>query len=165
MSEPVAPREPTVSVVPSARGPESATYVLEGEDHTLGNALRYAIMRDEAVLFCGYSVPHPSEERLNLRVQVRPGGGRTAEAAFRRGLANLGAAAAAVSAAFSGALAAHDAAEAEAGAGAGAGADAGAGAGAGAEAAAGGAAAGDDDEMGEADAAGAAAAPRKSRKR
>ena len=56
MSEPVAPREPTVSVVPSARGPESATYVLEGEDHTLGNALRYAIMRDEAVLFCG-SVP------------------------------------------------------------------------------------------------------------
>ena len=57
MSEPVAPREPTVSVVPSARGPESATYVLEGEDHTLGNALRYAIMRDEAVLFCGYSVP------------------------------------------------------------------------------------------------------------
>lgn len=85
----------------------SATYVIDGEDHTLGNALRYAIMRDSDVLFCGYSVPHPSEERLNIRVQVR--GGNTAEAAFRRGLNNLGEAAGALSTAFSAALAAHDA--------------------------------------------------------
>ena len=107
MAESVKPREPTVAVIPGARV-ESATYVLDGEDHTLGNALRYAIMRDAGVVFCGYSVPHPSEERLNLRVQVRPGDGRTAEAAFRRGLDSLGAAAATLSGSFSAALAARD---------------------------------------------------------
>jgi len=47
------------------------TFVLHNEDHTLGNALRYMMLKDPDVDFCGYNVPHPSEHRINLRVQTR----------------------------------------------------------------------------------------------
>ena len=80
------PKEPTVALLPGTTA-ASATFVISEEDHTLGNALRYAIARNPAVAFCGYSVPHPSEERINLRVQASGPGG--AEAAFRRGLSDL----------------------------------------------------------------------------
>ena len=43
MTESVKPREPTVAVIPGVRV-ESATYVLDGEDHTLGNALRRVLL-------------------------------------------------------------------------------------------------------------------------
>jgi len=80
------PKEPTVALLPGTSA-SSVTFVISEEDHTLGNALRYAIARNPAVTFCGYSVPHPSEERINLRVQASGPGG--AEAAFRRGLSDL----------------------------------------------------------------------------
>lgn len=47
------------------------TFVLHNEDHTLGNSLRYIIMKDPDVDYCGYSVPHPSEHKINLRIQTR----------------------------------------------------------------------------------------------
>jgi len=50
------------------------TFVLHNEDHTLGNALRYMILKDPDVDFCGYNVPHPSEHRINLRIQTRSKG-------------------------------------------------------------------------------------------
>ncbi|CAN0209296.1 unnamed protein product, partial [Hapterophycus canaliculatus] len=40
------------------------------EDHTLGNALRHVLMENKEVDFCGYSVPHPSEPKMNLRLQT-----------------------------------------------------------------------------------------------
>jgi len=48
----------------------SKTFILEKEDHTLGNALRYAIMRQPETTFSGYTIPHPSEYRVYLRVQT-----------------------------------------------------------------------------------------------
>ncbi|KAF4548140.1 DNA-directed RNA polymerases I and III subunit RPAC2-like protein [Elsinoe fawcettii] len=48
----------------------AASFEFEKEDHTLGNALRYIIMKNPDVEFCGYSIPHPSEERMNLRIQT-----------------------------------------------------------------------------------------------
>lgn len=47
------------------------TFVLIDEDHTLANALRYLIMKNPDVLFCGYSIPHPSETKVNFRIQSR----------------------------------------------------------------------------------------------
>jgi DNA-directed RNA polymerase subunit L len=38
-------------------------------DHTIGNTLRHVIMRQPETDFCGYSVPHPYEPKMNLRVQ------------------------------------------------------------------------------------------------
>jgi len=47
-----------------------ATVIFEHEDHTLGNLLRYMLMRDPRVEFCGYSVPHPSENFVHVRIQT-----------------------------------------------------------------------------------------------
>lgn len=82
----------------------SKTYVFHEEDHTLGNALRYVLMRKYVrnwaltyillhpshlcslsngsiiacncspdVDFCGYTIPHPSEPKMHIRLQTRQG--------------------------------------------------------------------------------------------
>ncbi|KAF2175290.1 DNA-directed RNA polymerase I and III 14 KDA polypeptide [Zopfia rhizophila CBS 207.26] len=51
----------------------AASFQFEGEDHTLGNVLRYIIMKNPDVEFCGYSIPHPSETKMNLRIQTYDG--------------------------------------------------------------------------------------------
>ncbi|KAK3420221.1 hypothetical protein EUGRSUZ_G01038 [Eucalyptus grandis] len=48
----------------------NATFALAEEDHTLANALRFTLNQDPRVIFCGYSIPHPSEARVNVRVQT-----------------------------------------------------------------------------------------------
>ena len=79
-------REPKLSLLPGP-SPSQVTFLLEQEDHTMGNALRYSRLRDPAVTFCGYSMPHPSEQRIHIRVQTRAGG--DAVAAFRGGCESL----------------------------------------------------------------------------
>ncbi|ELT89297.1 hypothetical protein CAPTEDRAFT_127647, partial [Capitella teleta] len=63
-----------------------ATFVLHGEDHTLGNSLRHMIMKNPDVEFCGYSVPHPSETKINLRIQTK---GPSAMSVLEKGLNDL----------------------------------------------------------------------------
>jgi DNA-directed RNA polymerase I and III subunit RPAC2 len=60
----------TAMEIGSEVDPSSATFSLTDEDHTLGNSLRYILNKDPRVSFCGYSVPHPSEARVNIRVQT-----------------------------------------------------------------------------------------------
>ncbi|KAL1742287.1 DNA-directed RNA polymerase [Schizophyllum fasciatum] len=48
----------------------AATYQIYDESHTLGNALRWMIMKNPKVEFCGYSAPHPSENVINVRIQM-----------------------------------------------------------------------------------------------
>lgn len=50
--------------------PSSRTYAIGDEDHTLGNALRHVLMQNQKVDFAGYSVPHPSEPVVHIRVQT-----------------------------------------------------------------------------------------------
>ena len=52
-------------------GDYNCTYSFLNEDHTLGNILRYILMKDPNTSFCGYSIPHPSEDLMNLRLQTR----------------------------------------------------------------------------------------------
>ncbi|KAF4715619.1 DNA-directed RNA polymerases I and III subunit RPAC2 [Perkinsus olseni] len=49
------------------------TYQLKNEDHTLGNSVRYVLSKNPKVDFAGYSVPHPNEPFVNIRVQTYPG--------------------------------------------------------------------------------------------
>ncbi|XP_062510916.1 DNA-directed RNA polymerases I and III subunit RPAC2-like [Corticium candelabrum] len=63
------------------------TFVLNGEDHTLGNALRHVIMKNPETEFCGYAVPHPSERKINLRIQGSEG--KLAVDLLRDGLSQL----------------------------------------------------------------------------
>ena len=51
----------------------SSTFVFGNEDHTLGNSLRHVLMERPEVDFCGYSVPHPYEPKMNVRLQVKDG--------------------------------------------------------------------------------------------
>lgn len=64
-----------------------ASFQICDEDHTLGNSLRYIIMKNPNVEFCGYSIPHPSENLLNIRIQTY--GEITAVEAFHKGLQDL----------------------------------------------------------------------------
>ncbi|TDL16719.1 RBP11-like subunits of RNA polymerase [Rickenella mellea] len=48
----------------------AATYQLRDESHTIGNALRWMLMKNPKVEFCGYSAPHPSENLIQVRIQM-----------------------------------------------------------------------------------------------
>ncbi|XP_057976903.1 uncharacterized protein LOC131164022 [Malania oleifera] len=54
----------------SFKDPSAATFSLSDEDHTLANSVRFTLNQDPRVMFCGYSIPHPSEARVNIRVQT-----------------------------------------------------------------------------------------------
>ena len=64
----------------------AATYTFSNESHTVGNALRYVIMNDKNTEFCGYSIIHPSEPFMNLRVQTT---GENSNETLKRGFDNL----------------------------------------------------------------------------
>ncbi|KAI0115917.1 DNA-directed RNA polymerase [Nemania sp. FL0031] len=70
----------------------AASFEFLKEGHTLGNALRYIIMKKYVdrvpdVEFCAYAIPHPSEEKMNLRIQTYDT--TTATAALEKGLQDL----------------------------------------------------------------------------
>ncbi|WCJ35392.1 DNA-directed RNA polymerases I and III subunit RPAC2 [Euphorbia peplus] len=54
----------------SVQDPSKATFSFVDEDHTLANAVRFTLNQDPRVSFCGYSIPHPSDARVNIRVQT-----------------------------------------------------------------------------------------------
>ncbi|KLJ12689.1 DNA-directed RNA polymerase I and III subunit RPAC2 [Blastomyces silverae] len=58
-----------ITILPGA-AETAASFQFDREDHTLGNALRYVIMKNPEVEFCGYTMPHPSEAKMNLRIQT-----------------------------------------------------------------------------------------------
>jgi len=72
--------------VKSGQSEFSATFVFGNEDHTLGNALRYILSQQPNSGFVGYSVPHPYEPKMNIRLQSE---NRTALETLKRGLVDL----------------------------------------------------------------------------
>nr|SVE94028.1 EOG090X0LBP [Scapholeberis mucronata] len=50
---------------------KTKTFIFNGEGHTMGNALRTLILKNPDVIFCGYTIPHPSENKLHLRIETR----------------------------------------------------------------------------------------------
>ncbi|KOM55739.1 hypothetical protein LR48_Vigan10g163100 [Vigna angularis] len=47
-----------------------STFCLVDEDHTFANSIRYTLNQDRRVTYCGYSIPHPSFNQVNIRVQT-----------------------------------------------------------------------------------------------
>lgn len=64
----------------------SMTFAMSGEDHTLGNALRGVLAARTDVEFVGYSIPHPTQNEMNLRLQTV---GRPAVEILSEGLDDL----------------------------------------------------------------------------
>eukprot|EP00808_Paulinella_micropora_P018589 g38757.t1 len=49
----------------------SGTFTICKEDHTVGNLLRHALLRDDRVIFAGYKVPHPLDHRVIIKVRTK----------------------------------------------------------------------------------------------
>lgn len=64
-------------VVRGTGPPSSRTFCIGDEDHTVGNSLRHVLMQNANVGFAGYSVPHPSEPIVQIRVQTVAAHGET----------------------------------------------------------------------------------------
>ncbi|CAD6254063.1 unnamed protein product [Miscanthus lutarioriparius] len=48
----------------------SSTFSIMEEDHTLANSASFVLNQDPRVAFCGCSIPHPAEKKVNIRVQT-----------------------------------------------------------------------------------------------
>ncbi|KAF0988234.1 hypothetical protein HZS_6254 [Henneguya salminicola] len=46
------------------------TCVFYNEDHTLGNVLVQYLQKIDNVNYSGYSIPHPSDVKMNVRIQT-----------------------------------------------------------------------------------------------
>lgn len=81
---------PRVERLPRANSHDQTndTFVLHKHDHTLGNSLRHMILKDPRTEFCGYSVIHPTEDNIHLRIQSKPGSGSSVQI-LKTGLENL----------------------------------------------------------------------------
>lgn len=64
------PQEEGLTIQQEQNDKRCATYVFNNEDHTLGNLLRTILSGHSNVEFVGYSIPHPSETKMNLRLQT-----------------------------------------------------------------------------------------------
>jgi DNA-directed RNA polymerases I and III subunit RPAC2 len=60
---------PKLSLLASP-SPNAHTFQVRDEDHTLANPLRYILLTNPAVVFCGYAIAHPSDPFFSLRVQT-----------------------------------------------------------------------------------------------
>lgn len=59
-----------VKYVKDPRVPNAATFIIQREDHTLGNILRMQLHRDPHVIFAGYKIPHPLQYQMEIKVQT-----------------------------------------------------------------------------------------------
>eukprot|EP01012_Entosiphon_sulcatum_P016906 TRINITY_DN2176_c0_g1_i1.p1 TRINITY_DN2176_c0_g1~~TRINITY_DN2176_c0_g1_i1.p1 ORF type:complete len:137 (-),score=17.95 TRINITY_DN2176_c0_g1_i1:21-431(-) len=72
--------------------PGVATFIWENETHTLGNVIRHVLMANEEVSFCGYTVPHPLENKMKVHLRtVNPSGNSPppAQEVMQKGLHKL----------------------------------------------------------------------------
>lgn len=48
----------------------AATFVIQREDHTIGNVIRMQLHKDPSVLFAGYKLPHPLQYKIIIKIQT-----------------------------------------------------------------------------------------------
>lgn len=48
----------------------SKTIIMNLEDHTIGNLMRMHLLKNKEVKFAGYKVPHPLEQKVEIKVQT-----------------------------------------------------------------------------------------------
>ncbi|XP_065217977.1 uncharacterized protein LOC135843863 [Planococcus citri] len=62
-------------------------FKLENEDHTLGTLLAYILDKMPETEFCAYTIRHPTENVLYVRLKVKPGYNVTE--VFKKGISEL----------------------------------------------------------------------------
>jgi len=63
------------------------TFIFEDEGHTLGSILTYVLESFPETDFCAYSIRHPSENKIYVRLKVKAG--NSVEDIFKRGIQEL----------------------------------------------------------------------------
>ncbi|CAI0428833.1 unnamed protein product, partial [Linum tenue] len=48
----------------------AASFIIEREEHTIGNIVRMQLHLDENVLFAGYKLPHPLQYKIIIRIHT-----------------------------------------------------------------------------------------------
>ena len=51
-------------------GDTCRTFIFHQENHTLGNSLRHMLLMNPRVVFAGYTIPHPAEDQMHIRIQT-----------------------------------------------------------------------------------------------
>lgn len=51
--------------------PNAATFIIQREDHTVGNLLRDQLLNHRSVVFAGYRMPHPLNPEIELKLQTK----------------------------------------------------------------------------------------------
>ena len=64
-----APRD-LVKCIDDTKQQNASTILVQNHDHTLGNVIRYQLLRDQRVRFAGYKKPHPLEEKIEIKVHT-----------------------------------------------------------------------------------------------
>lgn len=59
-----------VTITPDTKILNTATIVVQREDHTLGNVLCRQLQFQQNVTFAGYRMPHPLEPAFELKIQT-----------------------------------------------------------------------------------------------
>ncbi|PVU91251.1 hypothetical protein BB559_004227 [Furculomyces boomerangus] len=59
-----------IEMTPDPKIPNCTTFEIRMEDHTIANSIRYKLLENKNVIFAGYSMPHPLEYRVLIRVQT-----------------------------------------------------------------------------------------------
>lgn len=58
----------------SSRMPNTSLFKMEKEDHTVANLLRMKLHTNSMVQMAGYRVPHPTQHRVEIRLQTASDG-------------------------------------------------------------------------------------------
>ena len=62
-------------------------FIINGEDHTFGNAVKMMLLRNPKVRYVAYRKPHPLENKIEIKIQTN--GEITPIKALREALKNL----------------------------------------------------------------------------
>lgn len=63
-------KEDVIEILEGHKMPNSVTYKIKLEDHTVGDLLRIFLLKNPKVKFAGYKVPHPLEDLLEIQLQT-----------------------------------------------------------------------------------------------
>lgn len=63
-------RENKIVATVHAKQRNACSYTIAKEDHTIGGLLWSSLLTNPDVLFAGYKVPHPLEEKIVLKVET-----------------------------------------------------------------------------------------------
>ncbi|KAL4421738.1 hypothetical protein ABPG77_002354 [Micractinium sp. CCAP 211/92] len=77
-----------VAFQPDTKVANAGSFVIQREDHTIGNLVRMQLHRDKNVVFAGYRIPHPLEYQMVVKVQTN--GKKTPIQAVHSALEDLG---------------------------------------------------------------------------